>query len=250
MTTPFDAFGPGVLVVTRTDVANSTPVNVGYANTFNVQFQGSIKELYGQNQLPLDAARGTIKVTGKITAACLSGIAWNNCFFGDTFTSGGIQWNLNEAHSVPGTTPFTVTATNGATFDQDLGVTYAVTGLPFTKVASVSAIGQYSVNTSTGVYTFYSGDASAAILLTYTSTVTGGQTLAINNQLLGYAPLFQLDYYTMRNNAALVARFYQCQLASLNLPAKLEDFMMPEMEVHMFANTAGQLGKLYFPQVS
>ena len=246
MTVPFDAFGPGVIVVTRTDVTPGTPVNIGYAQSFNTQFQATIKELYGQNQLPIDAARGTVKVTGKITAAVLSGLAWNNTFFGNTFTSGGIQWNLNESKTV--TSGTVQTLTNVATFDQDLGVVYASSNLPLIKVASAPAVGQYSA-TGAGAYTMNASD-TGPVLVSYTSTVTTGQTLSINNQLLGYSPTFQLDYYTMRNNQAFVARYYQCQMASINLPAKLEDFVMPEMEVHIFANATGQLGKLYFPQVS
>lgn len=249
MTTPLDAFGPGILVVTRTDIANSTPINIGYAQEFAPEFSGNIKELYGQNQLPIDAARGTVKVTGKIKAAVLSGLAWNTAFFGNTFTTGGIQWNVNEAKTIP-TTPFQVTVNNGAQFDQDLGVVDATTGLPYVKVASGPATGQYSGPTALGVYTFAAADTGKAVLITYSSTVTTGQQLTLANTLLGSAPTFQLDYYTMRQNKAFIARFYQCQAAKISMAAKLEDFMMPEFEVHMFANAAGTLGKLYFPEIS
>ena len=245
MTVPFDAFGPGVIVVTRTDVANSTPVNIGYANSFNLQFQGNIKELFGQNQMPLDAARGTIKITGKATAAVLSGIAWNNVFFGDSFTSGGIQWNYQEKKTV--TSGSVAALTNAGTFDADLGVTYFSSGLPLIKVASAPAVGQY---TQTGATYAMNSSDTGPVLVSYTSTVTTGQTLSIVNQLLGYAPNFQLDYYTMRNNKALVVRLYQAQSASINLPVKLEDFIMPELEMHFFANASGQIGNIYFPEVS
>lgn len=248
MTTPLDAFGPGVIVVTRTDVANSTPVNIGYSQEFSVDFAGNIKELYGQNQMPIDAARGTVKITGKIKAAVLSGVAWNNVFFGNSFTTGGIKWNPSEAGSIP-TTPFQITVINAANFDADLGVVSAVTGLPLTKVASAPITGQYSVSVA-GVYTFAAADTGQAMLISYTSTVTTGQKLTLTNTLLGTAPIFQLDYYTTRNSKAFVARFYQCQAAKLTIAAKLEDFMMPEFEVHMFTNAANQIGVLYFPEVS
>jgi hypothetical protein len=249
MTTPLDAFGPGVIIVTRTDIANSTPVNIGYAQEFSPEFSGNIKELFGQNQFPIDAARGTVKVTGKIKAAVLSGLAWNTAFFGSSFVTGGIKWNPLEAASVPAVSTYTVTVINAATFDADLGVVYALTNLPFVKVASAPAAGQYSVS-GVGVYTFAAADASAAVLINYTSTVTTGQTLTIANSLLGSSPSFQLDYYTSRSNKAFVARYYQCQSAKISFAAKLEDFIMPEFEVHMFANSAGNLGKLYFPEVS
>ena len=242
----FQVFGPGILIATRTDVANSTPVNIGYANEFGLDFAGNIKQLFGQNQQPLDAARGTVKVTAKAKAAVFSGLALNALFFGNAFTTGGIKWNVGEAHSVPTPSgPYTVTVTNSATFDQDLGVIYTTTGIPFTKVASAPALGQYSV--SAGVYTFAAADAGAAVLVTYTSTVASGiQTLAITNQLIGTSPIFQLDYYTIRNNKALVARFYQAQAAKLGMSFKLEDFSMPEFDFELFANSAGQLGNLVF----
>jgi hypothetical protein len=246
MTTPLDAFGPGIIIVTRTDVANATPVNIGYAQEFTPEFSGSIKELFGQNQLPLDAARGTIKVTGKIKAAVLSGLAWNNVFFGDTFSTGGIIWNVNEAKTIASGT---FTLTNAGTFDADLGVVYASSNLPFVKVASLTGgTGQYTQSGAT--YNFNSGDNTAAVLVTYTSTTASGQQLAVNNQLLGYAPTFQLDYYTSRNNKPFVARYYSCQASKLSFAAKLEDFIMPEFDFSMFVNSAGQLGKLVFPEIS
>jgi len=249
MTTPLDAFGPGVIHVTRTDIPNSTPVNIGFAQEFSPEFSGNIKELFGQNQFPIDAARGTVKVSGKIKTAVLSGLAWNTVFFGNTFTTGGIQWNLKEAGIVPASTPWQIMVNNAATFDQDLGVVYAATNIPLIKVATSPTVGQYSV-TNAGVYTFAAADTGAAVLISYSSTVTTGQTLTISNQLLGTSPTFQLDYYTIRSGKALIARYFQCQAAKISLPSKLEDFMMPEFEIHMFANPAGNLGKLYFPEIS
>jgi len=327
MTTPLDAFGPGIIIVTRTDIPNQTPVNIGYAQEFTPEFSGSIKELYGQNQLPLDAARGTIKVTGKIKAAVLSGIAWNNTFFGDSFTPGGIVWNTGEVHTVP-TTPYKFYG-NVAGFDADLGMVYTTSNLPLTKVTALTAAGQYiaasvtdpgtwsltagvvvagvgtitatnmpiypvgtvvtvtgaspstlnatytvttsaagtftGTTTATGTwtsggtagstlsmvqYTFFSTDAAASVTINYSSTTTAGQSLLINNQLLGYAPTFQLDYFTSRSNKAFVARYYQCQASKLSMASKLEDFTMPEFDFSMFTNAAGQLGKFVFPEIS
>ena len=244
-----DAFGPGILKVTRTDVANSTPIDLGFAQELAIDFAGTIKELYGNLQLPLDAARGTIKVNAKAKAAVISGTAWNNLFFGNSFTANAsILWAVNENHA--GAT--SVTATQAANYSADLGVTYAATGLPLIKVASGPATGQYSVNVGTGVYTFAAGDVGVAggLNLTYSYTTTTGQTLTLANQLIGSAPIFQLDYYTTRNNLPLIATFYQGQASKLGMAFKLEDFLMPEFELSLFANAAGNLGKLYFPQIN
>ena len=120
-------------------------------------------------------------------------------------------------------------------------------------MTSVAAVGQYSVNSSTGVYTFYSGDASAAVAITYSSTVTGGQNIVVANQLLGYTPTFQLDYYTTLNQPAaksIGVRMYSCVSDTLTYDYKLEDFGMPNFDFSCFVNASGNLMKKIFSEVS
>jgi len=247
--TPFDAFGPGVVVITRADITNPTPYNIGSAQEFQADFAANNKQLFGQNQFPLDVARGTIKVTGKIKAALLSGYAWNSCFFGLTFATGGWKWNPSEAQTVPGT-PYQVTVTNAGTFESDLGVVYSASNLPLLRVASSPATGQYSVNVATGVYTFAAADTTVPMLISYTSTVSSGQKLVISNQLMGTSPVFKLDYYTTRNSRPLVLRFNQCQSPKIMIASKLEDFIMPEIDIEMYADTSQNIGTLIFPELS
>ena len=98
----FAVFGPGIIIVTRTDIANQTPVNIGYSQELSLDFTGETKPLFGQDQFPLVQARGTIKASGKIKAAMVSGLAWNSIFFGMTaFQTGGFTWNIGEAHAIP-----------------------------------------------------------------------------------------------------------------------------------------------------
>jgi hypothetical protein len=162
---PIALFGPGILCVRRTDIANQGSINIGKAQEFSINLKASSKELYGQNQLPDLVARATVKATGKIKAARLSALAMNAAFFGQTLTSGGFMWNINEAFSVPATPgPYTYQVTNHTTFDQDLGVTYAATGQPLVLVASAPTVGQYSQ--ASGTYTFAAADQGVAMLVT------------------------------------------------------------------------------------
>jgi len=71
----------------------------------------------------------------------------------------------NEAAAVPAAAPFTIAvqAPYGA-FASDGGVTYT-SGAPLTPAAQNPGLGQYTV--SSGVYTFASADAGAAVNLTY-----------------------------------------------------------------------------------
>jgi hypothetical protein len=85
------AYGPGSLIVTRTDIPNQTPINIGYAQEFSYDFKGETKTLHGSNQFPIAVRRGTMKVTGKIKAAVISGLAWNAAFFGQSFTDGSTK---------------------------------------------------------------------------------------------------------------------------------------------------------------
>jgi len=72
------SFGSGVLIGTRTDIANATPVNFGLVQGVTIEETATVKELTGQFQRPVAIARGTIKTTGKAKVARISGIAFRN----------------------------------------------------------------------------------------------------------------------------------------------------------------------------
>lgn len=232
-------FGPGVAILTRTDVTPATPVNAGFCQSLNISLKGSTKELYGQNQFPLVAARSTIKATGKLVSALDSGIAFNNTFIGQTLQTGGLTLNINEPHT---SATSTVTVANSANFDADLGVSYANTGLPLTRVASAPTVGQYAV--AAGIYTVATGDENTPLLMTYTSTVTTGESIIVANKPIGFTPTFQLDYFTTLNQPATKTvgwRFFACIADSFSIDYKLEDFGLPNFEFSMFANAAGNV---------
>src|SRR5262249_10944768 len=146
---------------------------------------------------------------------------FNDLFFGQTAVTGAILQAVNEAASVPAVSTYTVTPANAATFQTDLGVFYANTGLPFKKVASGPTVGQYSVNPSTGVYTFAAADASAAVLISYTYTATTGATkITIANQLQGAAPTFQMNLAETYNSKVMNFQLNQCIANKLSFPMK------------------------------
>jgi len=240
-------FGPGIAIVTRTDIANPTPVNVGFVNSLSIDQSATTKELYGQNQYPLDIARGTVKSTGKWVSAIISPNAWNNVFFGQSVQTGRILWAVDEAGQVPGSSTYTVQVSQHADFDADLGVRYADTGLPLMRVASGSEVaGKYSV--AAGTYTFAAADASKNLLFTYSYTDTGGAAIKATNQQLGETPTFKLDYYTIRQTKPYIVRLYRCTSSKIAQAFKLEDFMMPEFEFGFFADDTGRVIDMYFAE--
>ena len=243
---PQGLFGPGVLYVTRTDVPNATPVNIGYINEFSTSFTFSTKELYGQKQLPLLVARGTGKLTGKMKAATLSGIAINNLIFGGSWTA-GTQYDITSSAStaIPAT-PFQImpTVPSSGTWNSDLGVINAATGEPLTLVSGTPAAGQYAY--SSGQYTFSSADhvsgISVIITFSYSYTNASGQSLIIPNQDIGTTPTFQLDYKTALYGATYFVRLFQAVCGKWDMQHKLEDFAMPDLDFSFFANAAQQVG--------
>lgn len=251
MSTPLAAFGPGIVIITRTDTATPFAINIGDANEFSLDLSGSTKELYGQNEFPLVAARGTVKVTGKIKGAVLSGLAWNACFFGQSFTSGYDHYFFSEAHTVAATTQVVTNASGGIV---DLGVNYASNNLPLQRVASGSpSVGTYSVVLSTGTYTFNASD-EVALLFNYSNfSSASGQQLNVTNQLIGTNPTFQLDYYTNLNQPTskpFGVRLFACIADKLSIASKLEDYIMPEFDFSVFANNAGAVMNFDFPEIS
>ena len=243
------SFGSGVLLGTRTDIANATPVNFGLVQEVTIDETATIKELTGQFQRPVAIARGTIKTTGKAKVARISGLAFANLFYGVTPAAGQVATSFAEADTVAAVTPFTVTVANAATFVADAGVLYATTGLPLTLVASAPAAGQYSV--LAGIYTFNSGDAGKAVLVNYTYTVSGaGQKFTVANQLLGTTPTFQAVFYTTFQNQAISLKLNNCTSNKLSFQTKLEDFLMPEFDFSCFADASGNVMTWSFAEVS
>jgi hypothetical protein len=241
-------FGSGTLwgfPVGGNTAANPTPIKFGTLQDVSLDISGDVKQLYGQKQFPEAVARGKSKITGKAKSAWINGKMYNDLFFGQPLGAGTIKISLDEAASVPAT-PFQVTVVQAATFKQDWGVRYVSTGIPFTRVAALPAVGQYSVNTATGVYTFSAADTGAAVIIsyTYTSAATGTQ-LNITNQLMGFAPILQMLLETQYNNNQFSVLLYSVIASKLTLATKQEDFLIPELDFEAFANPSGQVIDIY-----
>jgi len=241
-------FGAGTLwgfPVSGNTAANPTPMKFGTLQDVSLDISGDVKQLYGQKQFPEAVARGKCKITGKSKFASINGKMLNDMFFGQTLGTGMIKTSLDEAATVPAT-PFTITVANAAQFKQDWGVRYTVTGIPLTRVASGPVQGQYSVNTSTGVYTFAAADTAAQVQISYTFTqATPGTQLNITNQLMGFAPTIQVLLETVYNNNQFSVLLYSVVASKLSFTTKQEDFIIPEFYFEAFANAAGQVIDIY-----
>jgi hypothetical protein len=242
-------FGSGTLwgfPVGGNTAANPTPMKFGTLQDVSLDISGDVKQLYGQKQFPEAVARGKCKITGKSKFAAINGKMLNDLFFGQTIGTGMTTTALDEAQQVPAVTSFTITVTNAVHFKQDWGVRYAATGLPLTRVASAPTLGQYSVNTGTGVYTFSSSDASANVLISYTWVNSSvGTQLNIANQLMGFAPTIQVLLENTYSGNQFSVLLYSVMASKLTFATKQEDFIIPEFDFEAFANAAGQVIDIY-----
>lgn len=245
------SFGSGKLIGRRNDIANGPAVNFGLLQECSLDFTFTVKELYGQYQYPVAVARGTGKTTGKAKVASLSGVAYNALFFGNVLSAGQIGFAYAEAGAVPAVSTYIITVANAATFLADYGVVYVANGIPFTKVAAAPTIGQYSVNETTGVYTFNASDANAAVLLSYSYNIAGtGEKITISNQLLGTNPTFQIAFGTTFQGKSATLMLNSCMSNKLSMGTKLEDFVTPEFDFNAFADASNVIGTMSFSEAS
>ena len=237
------AFGTGTLIGTLQGVTNPTPINFGLIQSCDLDITTTLKSLYGQYNFPVAIGGGTKKVSGKAKMAKISGMALGMLAFGVVPSTGQTITQYGESH--PYATTVTLTPPNSGVYASDLGVIYYSTGLPMTRVTTPSAVGQYGVNTSTGVYTFYSGDSgNGPFLISYTYTVSAsGETFTINQSLLGTTVNFSANLSAIdpTTSKQFSVNLVNCVAEKLSFGTKVEDFTIPELDFQCYANAAGQV---------
>lgn len=196
----------------------------------------SLKELYGQSQHADDAARGSVKHTGKIKNAKFFGVGFNMLLFGQpTVLTSGTLTAISPAY-FPTTIAATITPTvpNTGTFVQDVCVINAATGVMMTPVSGTAALsaGQYHV--AGGTYSFSTGDVSLGfgvyINYEYTSTLASAYTMSPQNLPMGSTPFFSLSHTVPYAGKQLTLLFPRVTLSKFSMNMKNEDFTIPEAD--------------------
>lgn len=230
-------FGSGILIGTDS-LGNS--INFGLAQEVALDITTTTKTLYGQNNFPVAIGSGTRKFTGKTKMARISAHAFGQLFFGVVPSVGSVLSTYESAQTA------SYTATHGANFVKDLGVTFASTGLPLKLVTTTPTTGQYEVNSSTGVYTFFASDATtgAGLIVTYNYTAAAaGQSLPIVSTPIGPSVTFSASLFAQdpTTGGQFGLQLYSCVAEKMSFGTKLEDFIMPELDFQVLANAAGQV---------
>lgn len=243
-------FGSGEMYVTPLQdssgaaVSNPTPIKLLDLQEGTIDFGAEQKMLYGQNSFPVAVGIGKRSVSIKVKPARVLAAGWNTLFFGQTLASGLVAISTGGTASAIPASPYTVTVTppSSGTYAADLGV-IDWNGSPMKRVASAPATGQYSVNTTTGAYTFAAADTLKNVYISfqYTATVTGAQKQTVVNQPMGYAPTFKADLQVAYLGKFLTMSLPQCVASKMSLGLKNEDFGVPEFEFAAFDNGAGSV---------
>lgn len=253
-------FGTGVLFGlpnAGNTAANPTPYKFGVLQEASVEFKGDLKKLYGTSQFPVAKARGKIEVNCKAKIASFDPGMLNQLYWGQTLTPGMTIMAVDEAGTITGVgspvTSGSVTVQHAqggsplvAVFVTDYGVIDTSTGKQLTKVTGTPTTGQYSVNTSTGVYTFATADVGKAVKISYTYTdSTRGGTVALNNQLMGFAPEFRAFLQGSFRSKFLGIELNSCTMGQMSVPTKQEDFWMSDITFDAGVDASDTLGAIY-----
>jgi hypothetical protein len=243
-------FNTGVMIATPNggnEGANPTPLALGILQEGAFDVSWDIKTLYGMNQFPVAVATGKGKVSGTAKFASVTGKIISDLFFGQGTVTGNTTPAYLEADVIPGT-PFQVTVTHAANFIADLGVNYSTganAGQPLVRVPSSPITGQYSVNSATGVYTFAAADTTLGVQISYLYSIAAtGFKSVIANQLMGFGPQFEMDFFITYNNQTTLVRAFSCIMTKWGLPSKQGDFLIQDVSFECFANGAGNIFEL------
>lgn len=246
-------FGSGSLIGTRNDISTGqSPIRFGALQDITADLSFDTKPLMGTNQFPIFVARGEAKWAIKAKAAIISAKLFNEIFFGQALTTGQISAAIDEPHSVPATTPYTITPNNSATYTKDEGVSYAgPLGLNLSSTPGApSAIGQYEP--SAALYTFSSSDSGAAVLLNYLFTVTTGEQIALANLALGTTPTFSCVFRNKDpvTNLFMTLVINKATCSKLTLGSKTSDWTIPEFDITIMDDGTGNIGTISYGDVS
>ncbi len=242
-------FGTGQLIgtpltdATGAAITNPSPIQLGTLQDLTADISSEIKTLYGSHQYPVAAGRGKGKASLTAKFATINAGLFNAFVFGQTFTSGSFGSYVDSVGSAIPATPFTITVAppGSGTYGYDLGVQSGA-GVPYTRVASGPTAGQYSVNTTTGVYTFAAADTGKTVFVSYNYALSGaGQKLTVANLPMGYAPFLQIDQSVSYQGKALTIRWPQVMAGGLKFDFKNDDFSVPDMSFEAFADASGNI---------
>lgn len=245
-------FGAGIILASPNGgqlAVDPTPQEVGIIQDISLTVSGDIKELYGQFQWSVDSAVGKRGIKGSFNFAQLSNNFLNQLFFADTVAPGIVEVAYREPHSIPASTPYTITIAppGSGTFVQDFGVTSQITGFALTNIGTgTPTTGQYIVDASTGVYTFAAADEGVSVWISYTYLVVStGTTLTVANHPMGWGPVVQLLIPFLYQGNKYTFNLPNVRLGKIDIKTKIDDYTMISTDFSGFAGAGNNPLSVY-----
>jgi len=196
-----DAAYYGLGYAGATPVAGGTAVQFALLKGVSVNHGVSLEALRAQYKYPLAMGIGDCSIKGKIDSMTILGGSLAVAM-GGVSTVGQEMVITGESHTIPGSSTYTVTATQTATFSRDLAVYNVTEGKLMIMTTSTLAKDKYSVD-SAGLYTFHEDNKSQVVQLNYSYTAAAtGLTTTITNSIMKIAPLFRVACVTADTEAA------------------------------------------------
>ena len=243
------SFGSGSVIC----LAGGVATTIGTLQEIQIDISSTNVTLMGQNQFAVAVARGEGKVTGTAKSGQIDLQLFSSLYLGQAIDATGYTKQVAaEAHTIPASSAYTVTVTNSASISTtfiDLGVFYASGAGELKAVAAGSeAVGKYSVNASTGVYTFAAADEGLGVLISYSYFAATGSRVLMTNQLMGFNPVFQLflsnGYANVQGITYTTLKLYSCVSNKMSLPFKNKDFVVNDFAFDCFADQSGNILEL------
>jgi hypothetical protein len=241
------AFGIGTLIGQRTD-QEAPPSLLGILSSVTITFEREALLAYsGSGQsAAIAGAAGKLTIRGNAKSARMQMTGLQNLFFGPACLTmpGQQQVSTGENDTVPESLEITVQ--NASTFQADLGVFYAETGVQLTPVAADPEQGQYVV--AAGVYQFNVHDEAAAVTIFYAYDVATKQTLFVSNELAGGVPFFAV--YLQNQGGAntgvsepMFLKINQCFSPKLAMPFVNQRYTISDFDFLAIGDVSNQLAQ-------
>jgi hypothetical protein len=225
----------------------SSPRLPGSIQDFTFDNSGTIKELRSNQQYPDDVATSDKKASFKIGSGRFDIDLFNNLFAGEVQSTGGSILQVQEAWTIPASSPYTVTVTNSAGYQKTLAVNFTDNGQPVQQVSISPSTGEFLV--SAGVYTFAAADAGRPVAISYAWTTANGEIVTVQNHLQGWSPTFEIyvaeTYQELTANVPNYLHIYAARANKFSLPFKRADYLICDIEGECYANASGKVYDLY-----
>lgn len=230
-----------------------TPSQFYVPQNISLDFKRDIKRLFGQNQLPVDIASGTLSVVGKVTMGTLNARLLNDLMLGASLSTGQVPYIARET-VVASSTSGAFNVAN-AIWSLDLGLLNSANGIPLVRTLSTApaSTGQYYV-TSSGGYIINATDAAALLSLRvsylYSDAANGGQKVSMTNQAMGKIGAFQAVIGYLWGTEKASIQLNSCMASDYGLNTVLDDYTKPAFGFEAACDTSDVLGTMSFAEVN